>query len=528
MRPKNPSHLTNYAIIFGLAFIFFFVLQYNQTLADPDSFYHAKMALLTEDHGIIKTFPWLSDFTVLGKAYADQHFLYHVFLIPFVSWLHPIAGLKLATVVLASLFVLAFYWLLRRLRVKYAIGFSLLLLLMNPLVFRLSLAKAPSFSLILLTIGIYFIVSRNWKSLLVLSFIYVWAYGGFAVILLTSGLYLLVDVFANLIKKTFNPGPGQPSVIKMLFLRSSWTPLLSSLTGVILGVIINPYFPQNLGYYRYQLFEIGMKNYQQIVRVGGEWYSYAPTSLISDSVFLSIATLIALAVFIYYHKRQTRREVFFLVLAALFFLLTMKSRRYVEYYVPLGCLFSFTVLGAWLKELKFRSYWERFLDLKPRKKILIALVGVYFFVTIPTIIVRGFFLERKDLVNGIPYTKFQEASEWLIDHSQRGDIVFHSSWDEFPILFYHNDVNNYIGGLDLTFNYLYNKDLYQKWVDITTGSMRNNLAETIRNDFHAKYVLVSQNHTAMKNNIRNDGRLEQVYEDSEAVIFKVPCCLTTP
>ena len=86
-----------YLAIFSISFVVLLVLQAAPVFADPDSFYHAKMALLIRDQGVIHTFPWL-DLTVLGQHYTDQHFLYHVLLIPFVTWFPPLVGLKLATV----------------------------------------------------------------------------------------------------------------------------------------------------------------------------------------------------------------------------------------------------------------------------------------------------------------------------------------------------------------------------------------------------------------------------------------------
>ncbi len=511
-------------IIFIVSFVFFFILQYSHTLADPDSFYHAKMALLMKDQIVVKSFPWLGDFTVLGEAYTDQHYLYHLFLIPFVSWLNPITGLKLATVILASLLVVTFYLVLSRLRIPYAPWFSLSLLIISPLVFRVSLAKAPSFSLIIFLLGIYFIVAHRWKWLLALSFIYVWAYGGFALIVLASGLYLGIKILTDFLTTIWSEGIKKVKWLRTFFPWDTWRLFLVSLFGVAAGVVINPYFPQNLQYYRYQLYEIGVKNYQKLIGVGSEWYPYDPLSLMSDTVFLTILFLAALAIFIVQIKKQTHREVFFLALAIIFLQLTLKSRRYVEYYVPLSCLFGSVVAGTYLAGVNITKIWNSFVDFYTRKKIIVTIIALYFLVTVPTIIIKHYLEERSSLTNGIPYTKFQKVGQWLGEHSEKGDIVFHSSWDEFPMLFYHDDVNNYIGGLDATFNYLYDKDIYQKWVDITTGDKTDNLHEIIKNDFRATYVLASQKHNAMKKNINDSSGFRQVYEDSEAVVYKVLCC----
>src|SRR3989344_6279113 len=78
-----------YFIIFEVAFIVFYFLQNQLTFADPDSFYHVKMAILMKEQGIIRDFPWLQ-FTVLKNYYTDHHLLYHIALIPFISILPPL------------------------------------------------------------------------------------------------------------------------------------------------------------------------------------------------------------------------------------------------------------------------------------------------------------------------------------------------------------------------------------------------------------------------------------------------------
>ncbi|MFA5107526.1 MAG: hypothetical protein WC497_04340 [Patescibacteria group bacterium] len=518
MSRQRYPRATPYLILFGLAFIFFFVLQYSNVLADPDSFYHAKMAMLMRDHGIIKTFPWLGNFTVLGQAYTDQHFLYHIFLIPFVSFLQPIVGLKLATVILASAFIVTFYWLLRRFRIRFAFSFSLLPLLMGPFIFRVSLAKAPSLSLILLFLGLWMIIEGRWKLLFIFSFFYVWAYGGFSLIVIVSGLYLGIEIILNIVQKIRR---HHLSWRQTVYPKTAWLTFLSTCTGVAAGLLINPYFPQNLEFYRYQLFEIGIKNYRDSIGVGGEWYPYQPFALFTGSIFLTIALIVTAVVVFFVWKRLSRRDLYLFLLTIFFLILTLKSRRYVEYYIPIACLFSFSILGASLRNFSVNRLAHAFNHLKPRLKIVAFLTLLYFFVTVPALAIRNFNNDRSDLASGFSYTKFKRSSQWLAQHSRTGDIVFHSSWDEFPLLFYYDDTNYYIGGLDPTFMYLADKELYQKWVDITIGNTTVGAYEIIKKDFRARYVFITQSHGAMKRTIADDPGFVRRYEDDEAIIYEV-------
>ena len=145
MDTKRTSRLVrewpwlSYVVVYAAAFALFLAFQASPYFADPDSFYHAKMALLIRDQGIVHQFPWLN-LTTLGQHYTDQHFLYHVLLIPFVTWLPPLIGLKLATVMFGATLATVFYWAARRLGARWPLLFVFLFLATRPLTFRISRA----------------------------------------------------------------------------------------------------------------------------------------------------------------------------------------------------------------------------------------------------------------------------------------------------------------------------------------------------------------------------------------------------
>ena len=91
------------AAVFAIMLILYLPLQIgSQAFADPDSFYHMKMAELIAAHGPIRDFIWLPYTTLAQFFFADQHFLYHVSLIPFIKIFGPLAGMKLATAIMSA------------------------------------------------------------------------------------------------------------------------------------------------------------------------------------------------------------------------------------------------------------------------------------------------------------------------------------------------------------------------------------------------------------------------------------------
>lgn len=519
---RPPSHRNIIiAIVAGLVcFVFYFFMQYSPTFADPDSFYHTKMALLMSDRGIIYDFPWLGNFTILGRAYTDQHLLYHAILVPFVAWLHPVVGMKLATALLATLAILTFIWVLRRLGVRYAYVFGLILMIIPPLMFRLDLPKASAVSIILLLISTYLVIAERWRSMFVLAWIYSWTHGGFMLVVVIGGAYVAINVIGALVSWLKGRSRNRNGWWRSIWRQRSWLVFFSSLVGIGAGLVTSPYFPKNIEFLRYQLFEIGVKNYHKLIGVGGEWYPYNILDLLSGTIFAVIPVILALVAFVANRKMRQGRYVLLLILMVFFLVLTVKSRRYVEYFVPFAMLFSGAVLGNWLRGVRLRKHWHVFTHLYFRKQILVTIVCIYFLVTVPTIAIQGILTERASLINGSSYTTFAEVGAWLAQHSRPGDIVLHSDWDEFPMLFYYDDVNYYINGLDSTFMYLHDKDLHKKWVDITMGNQMPDIRDVIMYDFRARYVFATIDHTAMRRNLEAAG-FPLVYEDNEAAVYEV-------
>ena len=390
---KNPKIW--YLIIFLLTFVYLFYLQYSTTLSDPDSFYHIKASQILQEQGVVEEFPWLYH-TFLRDNYTDQHWLYHVLMIPFVQSMHPVVGGKIYSILLGATLITLFYWLLRKLHVRYAPLFTFLLLLVNPFIFRISLVKAPVFSLIFLMIGLYFIFSYRHKSLFVLSWLYVWAYGGFILILVITGLYCLISYLL-----THRPRH---------YLRRLWKDkdvklFLWSLSGVVVGVIVNPYFPQNLKFYWHQLVQVGIINYGNVIGVGGEWYPYDFSELAPNTIFVTILLVLALVLFFIKIKKQKRVTLTLFILAIFFLLLTLKSRRYVEYYVPFAVLFGAVTISRSLLMKDINEIVRSIVDMYRKKKIIVVAIIIYILIAVPYVAIRDIRSNKTSLSSGIPSTK---------------------------------------------------------------------------------------------------------------------------
>jgi hypothetical protein len=127
---------------------------------------------------------------------------------------------------------------------------------------------------------------------------------------------------------------------------------------------------------------------------------------------------------------------------------------------------------------------------------------------------------QSNLQRAKPNQLFQNASAWLVENTPAGERVFQTDWDDFPRLFFYNTHNTYLVGLDPTYMQFYDADLYAVWVDITRGRVENP-SQIIEENFGAEYILSDLTHRGFLTQATDDVRLQEVYRDSESVIFQV-------
>ncbi len=521
----------SYVTVYVIAFALFMVFQASPYFADPDSFYHAKMALLIRDQGIIHQFPWLQ-LTVLGQQYTDQHFLYHVLLIPFETWFGPLIGLKLATVVFGATLATVFYWACRRLGVRWAFAFTMIFLAVRPLTFRIALAKAPSTSLIILLIGIVWLFERKLKRLFVLGFIYVWYYGGFPLLGVSAAVISTTNWFYNRFITRHTSERYLDKVLSTVHRglrknRRRWPNLqlfAVAIGSLVAGLVFNPYFPGNLFFYEHQLINIGIINFQKVIGVGNEWYPYKIVDLLTNGAFVSLLLLLAMVGIMLRWRAQTKRSWALAILAVFSFVLTLKSRRYVEYYVPLTMLFTAVSISDSLRGVSLpRTAHQLSVWFFQRRfgQVIGALIAVYLALGIGYVAGRDFRNELNDLHQGFRVDKFQAVGQWLSANTPAGSRIVHSDWDEFPVLFYQDSHNTYIVGLDPTFLYMANKDTYWTWAHITLGQFNGDLVSAVRDTLKSQYVFIAAGHEAMDAEFRNNPNFRIIYQDAEAKVYQL-------
>lgn len=497
-------------------------LQWNDYIGDPDGFYHAKMASLLAHGRLIKSLPEMQ-YSTLRDHFTDHQLLYHLLQAP-LSLINndPLLGVKISAVVFAVAMVLVFYYLLKKLNIVWPWFFSLLIITLPSLNFRLSLIKITALSLIMVWLITYALFNKKYRLLSILGFIYVWLYGGWPLAIFIFLAFCLIDYIYNFIhNKKLKLFHDKLIIIlhnndKRFDLKRSGIYLG---IGLLAGIIINPYFPYNL-YYYLQLMNLSVFNFGQNFTVGGEWYGTNISSIINASPHLFITACIIFIILFFNIKKISRLSWFSFLMSFCFLLLTIKSRRYFEYYDPFLLLFVASGTADFIKIIDWQKVNHHWQSLKYYLKTFLVinflLLGI---IIMPKIYQQ--ILENK-MPDNLPRLRYQPAAEWLKNNTPQDSIIYHADWDEWPMLFYYNDHNRYLIGLDFTLMYHYDAELQKKYIDISQGKIQQNLAEEIKSNFHTSYIFVEkEGHASFVENLAKSPDISLSYQDQYFNIYKI-------
>ena len=479
-------------------FLFFFLgmawIQFaTPDMPDNDGFYHIKLAWLMRTEGLKPDFPYLPLSILNEREFYDHHFLFHVALIPF-TFGDLRTGAKWAAVTFASLAFLAVWYLLHRQRVPYAWLWALALLgISDAFLYRMSITRAQSLSLGMLALAFAWLLERKYKHLAVLGFIYVWMYDAFPLMIALAVLHFVA--------------------VALTERRFEFRPLLYTSAGILLGMLINPYFPDNWIFsYHHMLPKLTNAT---SVSVGNEWYPYETTQLLDNSLpalaaFASGVFALGLA-----GRKMDARTAMGLFASLLFGLMLFQARRFVEYFPPFALIFA---AFAWAPLLETKSGFAtaRGFVGSLQHYLPVTLLSV----TVALSLFRSISPAREAIDRAKPYGLYANGSAWLESNTPAGSRVFQTDWDDFPRLFYYNSHNTYLVGLDPTYLQLYDADLYDLWVNITQGDVENP-SQVIATTFDSRFVHTDLNHQAFLEVAAADPGLKEVYRDDQAVIFAV-------
>ncbi len=501
---------------------------------DWDGYYHIRWSQLLWESlssgGWLPTFEWLP-LTVLNPAsYNDHHFLFHLLQIPFLWFFEPVMAAKVSTIVFSTLAIFSVYWLLHHYRVGYPlVWLGAILTCANMFYYRMNMAKAPPLTIIITIAGIYLLFERKYVLLLPLMFAFVWTYSLFPLLWIAAVIWVVIIAWNE---RTFE-----------------WQPLAYTTAGMVLGNIINPYFPNNITLFIEHFvtkFKVGS---DFAVAVGGEWYPYSGMELLTHFPVALVAMLVGYILFMPKNGKLPEKATFFLIFVSILLAAQFRSKRFAEYFPPFAVLFAafswqafMTRPVAQLPE-DFKREIEPYLDaMKTASENFRATIQQAAAWTLGIILIVIFMINMVGLQwMGIEYgglirtiggnesdERYRRSMAWATspgpdgrENIPAGERVFNANWDDFPKLFFLNTNNSYVYGLDPNYLYSENPELYKLLTEITSGQTTE-AGPLIRERFGANYVFVdAKENEQMIAKLLESGWGDIVYEDDDARILKI-------
>jgi hypothetical protein len=480
------------AISVLIGFTFFLLLR--TTPDSPggfDAYRHARMAsrLLTEPRAVFAD-PWRLAY--FWPKPVDAWFGYHLLLAPFTAVLDPIVAIKLLSAILFGATAWVLFLLLRYCYdARYRWAWVLLALTGSSVTLCRATLTRPFLLSILLTLAaaLFTVQGRNTRLLLV-SALHALSYSIFFLVALAPGLWLLMRRDRQSLRAAGSCG-----------------------AGIVIGLLLNPYFPQNVRFDVVQSLVTGIAQRAHVL-IGGELYPMHSWWWVATSLPVLFVWICALVVSIR-RGRGSFTSVTGLLLAASAISLagTFLVGRTADFFVPFAILFAAAVLSPHLPS------WRR--DLPYIGTLLALCCGVYVGLTCQYV------REAPSLA------RFRGAAEYLRTHA-RGELVANADWGDYYFLYYLNPASRYVVGIEPTMMYLSDAGKYWLWRHVSddetttcphehcSDGERQNIATAIRSGLGARYVFTEHAvNPHVEAQLLTTPGVKEVYRDSGYSIYRI-------
>lgn len=512
------------AVAIGLVFWKLQFSTHSICCGDFDGYYHIKWSRLLWEGIRSRHFPpsfvWLPLTTLNPSSYVDHHLLFHFLQMPF-TWFGDLRlGAKISATVFASLAVFSCYWLIVHYRINYALVWLVALLACStPFLYRMNMAKAPPFAIIYLVLGFYLFFEKRYWLLAPLAFVFALTYDMFVLLGLAALIWVIVVAWTER--------------------RFEWRPLLWVLVGSLAGLIINPYFPRNLHLlYEHVLIKVTAQDFS--TKVGMEWYPYDSWEFIINCLVAFAAMITGYIAFEGENRKRSGRQLFLLIFSTALMIMTMRWKRFAEYWPPFAVLFAaFSLqpifLGARSAVARLPSELldelGPFLDrqeptevaaARERRELMQTVKAGVVAIVLGVVLFFSLRTTARDIGKSASVNHYQGGMAWIRGNVPAGQMIFNTDWDDFPRLFYYDPSHVYVTGLDPTYLLDKNPELSRLYDRITLGEEKD-AAPLIRDKFGARYVFSdnTDDHDEFYANAMDSGWFDRVYEDEDCTILHI-------
>ena len=179
------------------------------------------------------------------------------------------------------------------------------------------------------------------------------------------------------------------------------------------------------------------------------------------------------------------------------------------------------------------------------RKINLKIIGFFSLSVLAVIIVYNLsnifsisYQSRIDKAEGLS-KNYEQANIWLKAHTPKGSVVFYSNWGMWPMMFFYNDYNHYIHGIDPTLFYEYDKSTYWLWrnisylglycdqdwpcINLSPREQIKLVPLAIKSVFRSKYAIIpNENDSGLVKTLNNlKSEVQLVFKNKDLLIYEV-------
>ena len=533
-----------FTLFASIASVMYFLVENFPSTDDP--FFHIRFAEIIRQNGwkVFSDFPWLyfSKINHPQNYFIYYNFLFYLALIPFTLVTPLFLGIKLYGITAFSLGIsIVYMFLLKTNTRKPFIWVVFIFSIINSNVWwRFFMARPFTLTPALMILELYFLYRKKYIWVFTVSFFYLyWHSVTFIFPVMVGVIFFLFDALYNNNNKEW---------------KNILVPALGVFLALLVSVIFAPGFFNFIKDIYIKLFQETILSHRINIAEGNELYPVEPLGFIKDNIVIFILLTTA---FVFEIIRYTRGKIdinwyknsvvgkkdeglrlSLFLLTCIFLLGTFISRRNADFFFI--CCMAYLPLAypIILKEIKFNNRFS-FLTFV----FGIGIVSIFMFFS-------NFIFLQEQISRGAPFQQMEKTGQWLKTHTAPGTIIFHTTWNWFPLLFYYDTQNYYIAGIEPRFMYDYSPDLYWKWRNISekgyvcqtekcpeiemtkTQAMRNDekkkiwynnigdeVANSIKNDFHSDTIVTSSEFAQINDVMNHSERFKRVFSDDAYSIF---------
>ncbi|XLQ20402.1 MAG: hypothetical protein ACKUBY_01315 [Candidatus Moraniibacteriota bacterium] len=454
---KIKNHWNNHPFIASMiVFVFMFgfsSLMYVYSSGDPivdDHYFHFKYASLLRNDGleVVKNFDWIY---LSGLANSDARYtvnLHQISLIPFTYINNWELAIHIADSFYASIGLALFYFILRKMNVRYPILWVLAIMSSAYFMSRLLLGRAFVLIIPLLFIELYLIITKKYK---ILFFIIIFH------VLWHQSTYFMPLVMVCIAET------ARYLVEQKMYIKN----FIATVIAIFIGLAFFPGFPGSAFKFINSIMAIQSNVEVESISLSGvELQSIDFMSrIVNEKILLALLLFcVTTVIFIYVSEKRGVLKLkgnegiwiyslFIFVIATVFGSIQL-SGRFFDFFVPSIFLLT-AILSTYLLDNKLIK-----IETSLAKFIKVAIVIFVLFMVFNACV------DMYEKANKFDVEPIKNVASWIEKKSEKRDHVFVDNWSLFTPLFFANSYNSYSTGIEPMTLKGYDESLYWKYYNI--------------------------------------------------------------